>query len=60
MSVELLRVPLGADVSDRVAALLRDAARVAPAFSVAPVIYMAANERRARAVSRAAARTLLQ
>lgn len=54
MAIELLRVPLGADVSAHVAALLRDAARAAPAFSASPVIYMAANERRARAVSRAA------
>lgn len=45
---------MGADVSGHVAGLLRDAARAAPAFSPAPVIYLAANERRARAVSRAA------
>ena len=54
MGVELLRVPLGADISGYVAGLLRDEARAAPAFSPAPVIYMAANERRARAVSLAA------
>jgi RecB family exonuclease len=54
MGVEILRVPLGADVSDFVAGLLRDAARAAPPFEPVPVVYLAANERRARAVSRLA------
>ncbi|MBZ0135376.1 MAG: PD-(D/E)XK nuclease family protein [Planctomycetes bacterium] len=54
MGIELLRVPLEADVSGFVAALLRDAARASAPFAPAPVIYMGANERRARAISRAA------
>ena len=49
--IELMRVPLGADVTQRVADMLRDAARKAEPFSPAPVIYLAANERRARLVS---------
>jgi hypothetical protein len=52
--IELMRVPLGADVTRRVATMLRDAARKAEPFAPAPVIYVASNERRAKLVSRLA------
>ncbi|MCB9893266.1 MAG: PD-(D/E)XK nuclease family protein [Planctomycetes bacterium] len=54
MGIEIMRVSLGADVAEHVAGLLRDAARSAEPFATAPVIYIAANERRAKAVSRLA------
>jgi RecB family exonuclease len=52
--IDLIRVPLGADVTRRVATMLRDAARKAKPFAAAPVIYVASNERRAKLVSRLA------
>ncbi|MCA8936712.1 MAG: hypothetical protein KDB68_10985, partial [Planctomycetes bacterium] len=54
MAIEIQRVPLGADVAGYVAALLRDAARSAEPFAVAPVVYIASNERRAKLISRMA------
>ncbi|MCA8916602.1 MAG: PD-(D/E)XK nuclease family protein [Planctomycetes bacterium] len=54
MAIEIMRVPLGADVSEYVASLLRDAARTAEPFAPAPVVYIAANERRSRSISRLA------
>ena len=54
MAIEIQRVPLGADVTGHVAALLREAARSAEPFAVAPVVYIASNERRAKLISRMA------
>ncbi|MCA8912846.1 MAG: PD-(D/E)XK nuclease family protein [Planctomycetes bacterium] len=54
MAIEILRVPLGADVAEHVAALLRDAARSAEPFVHAPVVYVTSTDRRGRGVAKAA------
>ena len=54
MGIEIVRVPLGADVADHVAKLVGEAARGAIPFAPAPVIYLAPSERRGRTISRLA------
>lgn len=54
MAIEIQRIPLGADVTEYVAGLIRDAARSAEPFAPAPAVYIASNERRAKLVSRLA------
>ena len=49
---EILRVEPGDDTTQFVVAALREACLAAPLFSAAPCVYVAATERRARAISR--------